>query len=221
MSWKFGYARVSRDGQTPEQQITALMKAGVERENIFVETASGANEKRPELAKMLAKARRDDIIIIWKLDRLARSMRNLMDIADDLKARGIHLHSLTDAIDTTTASGQLTFHLLAALAQFERELVIERVHAGLARARSAGRVGGRRRTEQAKLDHAMANIGRGMSRAKAAKAAGISRSTVQRELAASKTTPENKDTRRELTQAKDTDKRRLNGFAAHRPQAVS
>lgn len=221
MSWKFGYARVSREGQTPEQQITALIKAGVERENIFVETASGANEKRPELKKMLEKVRKDDTIVIWKLDRLARSMRHLMDIADDLKARGIHLHSLTDAIDTSTASGQLMFHVLGALAQFERSLIIERTNAGLARAREAGRIGGRQKTDQAKLDVAFANIGRGLSQEKACKVAGISRSTLVRAMREAKTSEEEKRHIPEKDATNETVKRRMNGSKPHLAAAVA
>lgn len=145
MSWKFGYARVSREGQTPEQQITALMKEGVERGNIFVEQASGADRKRPELAKVLPKARKGDAIVIWKLDRLARSTRHLHEIADDLKERGIELVSITDRIDTTTSAGKFLFTMLGAVAELERDIIRERTNAGLERARGEGRVGGRTR----------------------------------------------------------------------------
>jgi DNA invertase Pin-like site-specific DNA recombinase len=96
----------------------------------FEETASGAKEDRPELAKMLDMFRKDDTLVVWRLDRLARSIRHLIQIAADLQDRGVHLKSHSDNIDTSTASGELHFHMLAALAQFERKLVQERVTAG-------------------------------------------------------------------------------------------
>lgn len=109
-----------------------------------MEKASGAREDRPELAKMFDLAREGDTIVIWRLDRLARSIRHLIQIAADLQKRGIHLKSLSDSIDTSTASGELHFRMLAALAQFERKLIQERVTAGLA---SAAGIGQDRRQE--------------------------------------------------------------------------
>ena len=126
-----GYARVSTKDQDHALQLDALRKAGCER--IFEETASGAKEDRPELAKTLDMARKDDTLVVWRLDRLARSIRHLIQIAADLQERGVHLKSLSDNIDTSTASGELHFHMLAALAQFERKLIQERVTAGLPR----------------------------------------------------------------------------------------
>jgi DNA invertase Pin-like site-specific DNA recombinase len=138
---KLGYARVSKDSQDNDMQVKALQKAGCKR--VWTEKASGAKTDRAELAKLLDHAREGDAIVVWKLDRLARSVRQLIDIAADLQERKIQLISLTDNIDTTTPSGELHFHMLAALAQFERSLIRERVNAGLISAREKGRVGGR------------------------------------------------------------------------------
>ena len=125
---KLGYARCSTKDQNLEQQRKALRAAGCER--IFEDVASGAKEDRPELARLLDMARPGDTIVVWKLDRLARSIRHLIRVADALKVGGIHFHSLTDNIDTSTSSGELHFHMLAALAQFERGIIRERVRAG-------------------------------------------------------------------------------------------
>jgi DNA invertase Pin-like site-specific DNA recombinase len=171
-----GYARVSTKDQDRALQIDALRKAGCER--IFEETASGAKEDRPELAKMLDMARKDDTLVVWRLDRLARSIGHLIQIAADLQERGIHLRSLSDNIDTSTASGELHFHMLAALAQFERKLIQERVTAGLSAARQQGRIGGRPQADPDALIHARTLIAGGMSPSQAAKTAGVSRSTL-------------------------------------------
>jgi DNA invertase Pin-like site-specific DNA recombinase len=137
-----GYARVSTEDQDPALQLDALRKAGVER--IFEERASGAKDDRPQLAHMLDMTRPGDVLIIWKLDRLGRSLRHLLDVTADLERRGVQFRSLTEAIDTSTPIGRLFFHLMAALAQFERDLIRERTKAGLAAARARGRRGGRK-----------------------------------------------------------------------------
>ena len=136
-----GYARVSTTDQTPELQLSALRRAGCDR--IFTETISGAALHRPELAAALSYARNGDRLVVWKLDRLARSLRQLIDTADMLRSKSVGLTSLTEAIDTTTASGELFFHIFGALAEFERSLIRERTEAGLRAARSRGRHGGR------------------------------------------------------------------------------
>jgi DNA invertase Pin-like site-specific DNA recombinase len=175
-----GYARVSTKGQDTALQEDALKKAGAER--LFIEKASGAKEDRPELKRMLDISRKDDIVIVWRLDRLARSTRHLFEIAADLQERGIHLRSLSDNIDTSTASGELHFHMLATLAQFERKLIQERVTAGLATARAKGRIGGRKAAEHpdraAKLEKAFTLVRGGMSVTDAAKLSDLARSTV-------------------------------------------
>ncbi len=136
-----GYARISTQDQNPALQVTALQKAGCER--VFVETASGAVADRPELVAALAFLRAGDTLVVWKLDRLARSLRQLIETVHDLKARGIKFTSLTEALDTNTASGELFFHIFGALGEFERALIRERTRAGLAAALARGRKGGR------------------------------------------------------------------------------
>jgi DNA invertase Pin-like site-specific DNA recombinase len=144
-----GYARVSTRDQNLALQLDALTKAGCE--TIFQEQASGATTARPELDRLLASLRPGDTVTIYKLDRLGRSLKHLLDMVAELEFRGVGLVSLTDAINTTSAQGRLVFNLFASLAEFERELIRERTHAGLASARARGRVGGRQRglSEQA------------------------------------------------------------------------
>jgi len=136
-----GYARVSTRDQTPQVQIAALQAAGCER--VFTEKASGANRDRPELKAALDYIRSGDTLVVWKLDRLARSVRQLVETAENLAKRQIGLKVLTQQIDTTSSGGRLVFHVFAAVAEFERELILERTHAGLATARAANRRGGR------------------------------------------------------------------------------
>jgi DNA invertase Pin-like site-specific DNA recombinase len=138
---KIGYARVSTDDQETHLQIDALKQAKCGR--VYQEKASGAKAERPELMKLLDNARKGDVVIVWKLDRLARSLRQLIDTTVLLNERGVELHSLTENINTTTPSGKLTFHIFAALAEFERDILRQRVNAGLKAARRRGRVGGR------------------------------------------------------------------------------
>ncbi len=140
---KIGYARVSTRDQNLELQLDALNKAGCEV--IYQEKVSGgASTSRPELERLLKQLRTGDTVYIYKLDRLGRSLRHLLTVVGDLQHLGVGLVSLTDAINTTSAQGRLVFNLFASLAEFERELIRERTHAGLASARARGRVGGRR-----------------------------------------------------------------------------
>lgn len=134
-------ARVSSQDQTPDLQLDALRAAGCKR--IFVETASGAQRDRPELGAALDYLRAGDTLVIWKLDRLARSVKQLIETVEGLEARGIGLRSLTETIDTTTAGGKLVFHIFGALAEFERAIIGERTRAGLEAAKARGRRGGR------------------------------------------------------------------------------
>ena len=136
-----GYARVSTQEQDLALQLDALKAAGSER--IYEERASGAQRDRPELKAALGYMRQGDTLVVWKLDRLARSLKQLIDTVEDLGGRGIGLRSLTEAIDTTTSGGKLIFHIFAALAEFERAVIRERTLAGLAAARARGRKGGR------------------------------------------------------------------------------
>jgi DNA invertase Pin-like site-specific DNA recombinase len=136
-----GYARVSTADQNTALQVDALKAAGCKR--IFRETASGAQRDRPELAKALDYIREGDVLCVWKLDRLARSLRQLLETGEALAERGIGLRSLTESIDTTTPGGRLVFHVFGALAEFERGIIRERTLAGLENARRMGRKGGR------------------------------------------------------------------------------
>lgn len=138
---KIGYARVSTDDQLLDLQIDALHGHGVE--TIYREHKSGKDTDRPELANCLKAMRSGDTLIVWRLDRLGRSLADLIRIVNDLEARGVGFASLTEQIDTTTPAGKLIFHVFAALAEFERSLIRERTHAGLTAARARGRVGGR------------------------------------------------------------------------------
>lgn len=138
---KIGYARVSTKDQNLALQKDALKKEGCKL--IFEEKASGIKSDRPELLRMIEQLREGDIIIIWKLDRLGRSLRDLVNLVKKIQSKGAELKSLNDAIDTTTAQGKLAFHLFAALAEFERDIISERTKAGLEAARARGRKGGR------------------------------------------------------------------------------
>lgn len=139
-----GYARVSTDDQRLDLQLDALTAAGIEKERIYQEYVSGVSTKRPQLAECLRSLREGDVLVIWKLDRLGRSLAELITIAKDLEWRHIGLRSLTDQIDTTTAGGRLIFHVFGAVAQFERDIISERTKAGLKAARARGHRGGRK-----------------------------------------------------------------------------
>lgn len=137
-----GYARVSTQDQSPALQTDALVAAGCEQ--VFHEKATGATRERPELVACLRTMRKGDTLVVWKLDRLARSLKDLVEIIDDLQKRGVGFRSLTEAIDTTSTGGRLVFHIFGALAEFEHSLIRERTIAGLAAARARGRRGGRK-----------------------------------------------------------------------------
>ena len=136
-----GYARVSTADQQLDLQMDALKAAGCIQ--IWTDTASGATTARPGLEAALAACRTGDMLVVWKLDRLGRSLPHLIATVHDLVSRGIGFRSLHEQIDTATSSGKLIFHVFAALAEFERELIRDRTHAGLAAARARGRLGGR------------------------------------------------------------------------------
>ena len=138
-----GYARVSTGDQNLDLQKNALARA--ECEQIFEDTASGKNARRPGLRRAIRRLKPGDSLVVWKLDRLGRSVRDLITLVSELQDRGIHFRSLTDSIDTSTPAGRFFFHVMSALAEMERELIVERTRAGLAVAREQGIVGGRRR----------------------------------------------------------------------------
>ena len=151
-----GYARVSTKNQIASGQIDALEKYGCER--IFTDQASGKTTQRPELKRLLDTLRDSDIVVVQRLDRLGRSLKDLIELLDSFRERDIQFVSLVEGIDTTTATGELTFNLIASIAQFERRLISERTKIGLDAARARGRLGGRKRSltdEQVQMARAM------------------------------------------------------------------
>jgi DNA invertase Pin-like site-specific DNA recombinase len=137
-----GYARVSTQDQNLGLQTDALEQAGCQE--VFIEKMTGKDRLRPELASCLRTLREGDTLVVWRMDRLARSLKDLVDIIEDLHKRGIGFRSLNESIDTTSASGKLIFHIFGALAEFEHSLIVERTKAGLMAARARGRKGGRK-----------------------------------------------------------------------------
>ncbi|MFD3003663.1 recombinase family protein [Pontibacter toksunensis] len=138
---KIGYARVSTQDQKLELQTDALTHHGCEQ--IYREKKSGKNKERPELEKMINQLRAGDTVVVWKLDRLGRSLRDLIDLVAEFKEKGVDFVSLQDGINTATPTGRFTFNIFASLAEFEREIIRERTNAGLASAKARGRKGGR------------------------------------------------------------------------------
>lgn len=176
-----GYMRVSTDGdrQVLDLQRDALLAAGVDERNLFQDRASGSRGDRAGLAKALAFLRPGDCLVVWKLDRLGRSLPHLLTTVTGLKERGIAFRSLTEQMDTTTPQGELLFHIFGALAQFERALIQERVQAGLAAARRRGRRGGRPLAIDAeKLAAVITALDGGTSKAAVCRSFGIRRSTL-------------------------------------------
>ncbi|MEX3614322.1 MAG: recombinase family protein [Burkholderia gladioli] len=182
-----GYARVSTGEQDLQLQLDALGAAGCEK--LFTDKASGASRERPGLTEALAFARKGDCLVVWKLDRLGRSVKGLVDMAADLEGRGVDLRSLTDGIDTKGAAGRFFFHIMAALAEMERELIRERTRAGLVAAKKAGRVGGRKPAmTAAKLASARLSLASGMPPKDVAASIGVSVATLYRHVPASNKT---------------------------------
>lgn len=177
-----GYARVSTQDQHTELQFDALSKAACEQ--VFEEKVTGKLRERPQLTQCLSTLRKGDTLVVWKLDRLARSLKDLVEIIEDLQQRGIGFRSLTEAIDTTNAGGKLVFHIFGALAEFEHSLITERTKAGLAAARARGRKGGRRpamSTSDTKKAAAMLSDPM-MTKAEVAKHFKVSRTTLNASL---------------------------------------
>ena len=178
-----GYARVSTADQDLTPQIEALKQAGCER--LYSDKASGAKVNRPGLAEAIAYARSGDVLVVWKLDRLGRTMKGLVDLSADLDEKGIGLRSITDGIDTSGTAGRLVFNILAAMAQMERELVRERTTAALAVARRKGRFGGRKtRMTEERRNAATKLLKTEMSSREIARAIGVSISTFYRHFPA-------------------------------------
>ncbi|QQV79342.1 recombinase family protein (plasmid) [Sphingomonas aliaeris] len=178
-----GYARVSTAEQDLRPQLHALREAGCER--TFSDKASGAKANRVGLADALSHARPGDVLVVWKLDRLGRTMKGLVDLAADLAERGIGFRSLTDGIDTAGTAGKLVFHIMAAMAEMERDLNRERTTAALAVARREGRVGGRKTVMTPnRLAAARKLLASGMPMREIAPAIGVSVPTLYRHLPA-------------------------------------
>ena len=179
-----GYARVSTQDQNLLLQTDALNKAGCQK--VFDDKISGGRAERPGLTKTLEMLREGDTLVVWKLDRLGRSVQNLVRLVGDLHKRGIQFKSLTDAIDTGTPSGRFFFHVMASLAEMERELTVERTRAGLAVARKLGRVGGRKRQmTESKVESAKKLLASGVPARDVAKNLGVSVPTLYRWVPAS------------------------------------
>ncbi len=179
---RLGYARVSTEDQKLDLQHDALRAAGCD--TIFDEKVSGAGRRLPARAKLVDYARRGDVVVTWKLDRMGRSLRDLIDIVTTLGERGVGLRSLQESIDTTTPAGKLTFHLFAALSEFERDVVRERTRAGLAAARARGKKLGRPRSlspEQIEMARTMMANPK-LSARHVAEQLGVHRATLYRNL---------------------------------------
>ena len=174
-----GYARVSTDEQSLDLQLDALKAAGCKR--VFTDKVSTTKADHPGLTVAVSHLRESDVLVIWKLDRLGRTVKGLVDFVADLQERKIQFHSLTGGIDTTTPAGRFFFHVMASLAQMERELLAERTRAGLASARRRGRVGGRkRRMTPGKVESARKLLKGGMAPRDVAQNLGVSIPTLYR-----------------------------------------
>ena len=181
-----GYMRVSSesDRQSTDLQRDALLAAGVDIRHLFEDRASGAKDDRAGLAEALRFVRPSDVLVVWKLDRPGRSLSHLLSIVNTLKDRQVAFRSLTEGMDTSTASGELLFHVFGALAQYERALIQERVVAGLAAAKRRGRVGGRPPTIIGeKLDAIIGALKGGMSKSAVCRNFGVKRTTLIETLA--------------------------------------
>lgn len=178
---RVGYARVSTTDQDAALQLDALEEAGCVR--VFKDHASGATTKRPGLQALKDYLQPGNVLVVWRLDRLGRSLPDLVAIMDELHRHDVHLLSLTEAIDTTTATGQLVFHVAGAFAEFERNIIRERTRAGLASAAARGRLGGRPTVvNEKKLEAARVMLAAGQSQRDTAEALGVSRSSLARAL---------------------------------------
>ena len=176
---RIGYARVSTDLQSLELQNQALELAACER--IFTDKMSGTRSDRPGLQEAISHLREGDTLVVWKLDRLGRSVKALVDLVSTLETRKIHFASITDQIDTSTTAGRFFFHVMASLAQMERELIVERTQAGLQAARRLGRIGGRKRKMDAgKVEAAKRLLASGTLAKDVAKSLGVSIPTLYR-----------------------------------------
>ncbi|CDT32207.1 recombinase family protein [Vibrio coralliirubri] len=179
---KIGYARVSTDDQNEDSQIDSLESAGCER--IYIEKCSGKSKQRPELERMIDALREGDVVVVQRLDRLGRSLKDLIELLDGFKEQGIKFISLNESIDTTTAVGELAFHMIGAIAQFERRLISERTKAGLKAARARGRKGGRKaKLTASDIKKAQAMLfDKSVTKTEVAEHFGVSRPTLNKAL---------------------------------------
>ncbi len=178
---EIGYARISTADQNTRLQRDALRAAGCEK--VVTEQISGTSAKRPKLEKLLRSLKSGDVLTVWRLDRLGRSLPHLIEVVRDLEGKGAGFQSLSENINTTTAGGRLIFHLMGALAEFERSLIVERTQAGLQAARKRGvRVGRPRSLTPAQVKHARKLIDSGERPAAVAKSLGVNRSTLYRSI---------------------------------------
>jgi len=174
-----GYARVSTEDQNLQLQLDALKKANCKR--VFTDKISGARNDRPGLDDALSHLRPGDTLVVWKLDRLGRTVKALVDLIVDLETDQVNFRSLTDGIDTTTSAGRFFFHVMASLAQMERELTLERTKAGLVAARNLGRIGGRKRVmTDSKITSARKLLAAGHAPKDVARDLGVSNATLYR-----------------------------------------
>jgi DNA invertase Pin-like site-specific DNA recombinase len=177
-----GYGRVSTADQNHQLQEDALRAAGCDK--IYLETISSGKRDRPQLSAALDYVREGDTLVVWRLDRLARSLRQLIHTVEDLDARQIALKSLTEEIDTKTAGGKLVFHIFASIAEFERSLIRERTRAGVAAAKARGRAGGRpAKLNIEQVEHAKNLLAAGSSVSSVARSMKVSRATLHRSIA--------------------------------------
>ena len=178
---KIGYARVSTEDQNPDLQLAALKQVGCKR--IFTDKATGAHVKRPELAKCIKALAKDDTLVVWKLDRLGRSLRDLIGLLDDLKARGVAFRSITEAIDTTTPTGRAMWQMIGILAELEHSLIQERTQAGRAAAVARGvKMGRKPKLSPQQVAHAQKLIEQGEHHDAVAHSLNVSRRTLYRAL---------------------------------------
>lgn len=177
-----GYMRISStDGkrQNTDLQLDALLKYNVDERNIYKDLASGIKDNRKGLLEALKYLQKGDTLVVWKLDRLGRSLSHLVKLINELKEREVEFCSLTEGINTSTVSGQLQFNIFASLAEFERSLIQERVNAGLESARRRGRRGGRPKVlDKEKIDHIIESLNDGMSKAAICRNFNVKRSTL-------------------------------------------
>jgi DNA invertase Pin-like site-specific DNA recombinase len=176
-----GYGRVSTIDQNHQMQEDALRAAGCEK--LFLETISSGKKDRPQLAAALDYVREGDTLVVWRLDRLARSLHQLIETVEALDARGIALKSITEAIDTGTPGGRLVFYIFGSIAEFERAIIRERTKAGVAAAKARGRAGGRpAKVTSEQAEHARNLLGAGSSVSSVARSIGVSRASLHRAL---------------------------------------